>query len=66
MKPNQDKIKEILLREKYIEENDAEKADVFVKNKDGSFLDYFMRQGLLTLDLLGQALAEYFGVPYLT
>ena len=65
MNLDQEKIKEILLKENYIEKSDGEKADEFVKNKEGSFLDYFMLRGLLTEDLLGQALAEYFKVSYL-
>jgi len=65
MKLDQNKIKDILLAGSYISKADAEKADKFVKNKEGQFLDYFLRQGLLTSDLLGQALAESFKVSYL-
>ncbi|MEI7425182.1 MAG: GspE/PulE family protein, partial [Candidatus Staskawiczbacteria bacterium] len=64
MKLDQNKIKEILLKANYIAIDDAEKADKFVKNKEGEFLDYFMRNGLLTADLIGQALAESFKVSY--
>ncbi len=64
MKLDQNIIKEILLKENYIDKADVEKADEFVKNKEGSFLDYFTRNGLITTDLLGQALAENFKVPY--
>jgi type II secretory ATPase GspE/PulE/Tfp pilus assembly ATPase PilB-like protein len=62
---DQNKIKEILLKENYINKANAEKADEYVKNKEGEFLDYFMSNGLLTKDLFGQALAESFNVPYL-
>jgi type IV pilus assembly protein PilB len=65
MKIDQNKIREILLKENYIEKDEAEKADEFVKNKKGGFLDYFIREGRLTADLFGQALAEYFNVSYL-
>ena len=65
MKLDQEKIREILLKENYIEKSGAEKADEFVKTGEGDFLDYFIRSGLLTPDLLGQALAEYFKVSYL-
>ena len=65
MNLDQEKIKEILLKENYIEKTDAKKADEFVKNKEGSFLDYFMLRGLLSADLIGQAVAEYFKVSYL-
>ena len=64
MKLDQNKIKEILLKENYIKKGDAEKADEFAKTGEGGFLDYFMRKGLLTADFLGQALAEYFEVSY--
>lgn len=65
MKIDQNKIKEILLKGNYVNKIDADKADKFVKDKEGEFLDYFIRQGLLTPDLLGQALAESFKVSYL-
>lgn len=65
MNIDQAKIKEILLQASYITKEDSLKADIFVKNREGDFLDYFIRQGLLTPDLLGQALAEYFKVSYL-
>lgn len=65
MKLDQNKIREILLTGSYISRSDAEKADRFFKNKEGQFLDYFLREGLLTPDLLGQALSEYFKVRYI-
>lgn len=65
MNIDQSKIKEILLQGSYIAKEDLTKAEVFVKSGGGDFLDYFLKQGLLTPDLLGQALAEYFKVIYL-
>jgi len=65
MKLDQNQIKEILLAGHYIEEKDAKDAEDFAKNKEGSFLDYFNRAGLLTPDLLGQALAEFYKVSYI-
>jgi type IV pilus assembly protein PilB len=65
MKLDSNKIREILLAGNYISKDDAEKADKFVKNREGEFLDYFLREGILTSDLLGQALAESFKVPYI-
>jgi type II secretory ATPase GspE/PulE/Tfp pilus assembly ATPase PilB-like protein len=64
MSLDQDKIKEILIKENYIKEDEAQKAVEFVKTKDGDFLDYFIRTGRLTPDLIGQAFAEHFKVPY--
>ena len=65
MNIDQNKIKDILLKGNYINAEEAEKANEFVKNKEGEFLDYFLRYGFLTSDLIGQALAESFKVPYL-
>jgi len=65
MKLDQNKIREILLSGSYISKDDAEKADSFVKNKEGEFLDYFLREGILTSDLIGQALSESLKFNYL-
>jgi type IV pilus assembly protein PilB len=65
MKLDQNKIREILLEEKYVKKEDAKKADDFVKNKKGNFLEYFMSQGILNADLFGQAIAEFFKVSYI-
>lgn len=65
MKIDQAKILEILLQGSYVSGDEIAKVENFVKNKEGDFLDYFLRKGLLTSDLLGQAIAEYFKVTYL-
>jgi type II secretory ATPase GspE/PulE/Tfp pilus assembly ATPase PilB-like protein len=65
MKIDQTKIKEILLQGSYIGVEDVKKAQSFVEKNKGDFLDYFINQGLLTADLIGQASAEYFKVAYL-
>jgi type IV pilus assembly protein PilB len=65
MSIDQNKIKDILLKGNYITVEEAVKADKFVANKEGEFLDYFLRYGFLTSDLIGQALSESFKVSYL-
>jgi len=64
MNPDQTKIRSVLLLNNYIQEDEAKKADAFAKTGEGNFLDYFFRQGRLTPDIVGQALAEFFKVPY--
>ena len=64
MKADQNLIRDILLKEKYIQKAEAEKADEFTRNNEGSFTDYFIKQGRLTPDIIGQALSEHFKVDY--
>lgn len=58
------KIKEILLKGHYLSENDLNKALAEVENKKLLLDKYLLEFGLLTKDLLGQAMAEYFKVDY--
>lgn len=58
------KIKEILLRENYITQNDLTRAEDYVKQHNGSIIDYLFSSGLINKDLLGQAVAEAFRVPF--
>lgn len=64
MKMDQNKIKEILLKGAYIESKDLEEAEKFSNNIGADFVDYFIKKGTLTTDLLGQAIAESFKVSY--
>jgi type IV pilus assembly protein PilB len=58
-------IKEILIKGSYITEEDATKAEEYMKTHDEAvFADYLVNEGLISNDLLGQAMAESFGVPY--
>lgn len=57
-------IKNILLKEKYVSAEDIEKAEAFAKTHHTSITDYLLTEGLLTKDLLGQAVSESYGVPY--
>ncbi len=64
MKLNDEKIKKILLKENYITEEDIKEAEDFSKNHDISFVDYLFQKNLITKDLLGQAIAEFFNISY--
>ena len=55
-----------LLREQnYVPEEDIDAAWNTYPHEEGSFGEYVIDKGLLTYDLLGQAIAEKFGVPYI-
>lgn len=58
------KIKEILLRENYLDQKDLERAEVESKRNHSDLLDFLLNDGLVTPDLIGQAMAEEYGVPY--
>ncbi len=64
MKLNEQKTKEILLKGNYITQEDAKKAGVAFKKRKIGLIDYLFGEGILTPDLLGQAIAEFFKVNY--
>lgn len=64
MRPADENIKAILLRQHYISEADLRKAQQFVESHNASLVEYLLNEGLVTKDLLGQAIAESIGVPY--
>ena len=57
-------IKEILVNGNYISSEDAEKAEALAKQSDISFVDALLRDGVVNSDIVGQATAEAFNVPY--
>ncbi|HUQ30160.1 MAG TPA: ATPase, T2SS/T4P/T4SS family [Candidatus Paceibacterota bacterium] len=63
MRLDDTQVKEILLKGNYIGEEDAKKAEEFAKTSGGS-IAYLLSQELVTQDLVGQAIAESLGVPY--
>src|SRR6056297_387977 len=65
MELTDNKIKDILLRESYISPENVSEGEEYLKENDTNFVDYLLEQGLITESILGQALGEYFGVPYL-
>ena len=60
----EDQIKEILLAGSYVSKEDLVKADISTKASNTSVLNYFIERGVITGDLFGQAVAEYFNVKY--
>jgi type IV pilus assembly protein PilB len=63
MYPSIDKIKAILLKESYISEEDSKAAEAVAHDSAG-YVDYLIREQLLTKSLLGQALAEAAKLPF--
>ena len=57
-------IKEILLKENYVTKEDIKNSDDFAKSHNNSFVEYLLHENLITKDLLGQATAESYNVPY--
>lgn len=57
-------LAEVLLRGNYLSEEDIQKAEEFLSAGTSSLTDYIFSHQLLTKDLLGQALAESYGVSY--
>lgn len=58
------KIKEILLKENYVSEDDIQTAEDFSKSHNTSISDYLLSKNIITKDLIGQAIAESFKVSY--
>ncbi len=58
------KIKKILLEGQYISEEDIKEAEVYAKSHKSSFLDYLFSENILSKNILGQAIAEDFGVAF--
>lgn len=57
-------IKEILLAENYVSLEDITKAEKYAKDNNVSITDYLFNEEILTKDLFGQAMAEFFKVEY--
>lgn len=64
VKIEDEKLKKILLVQNYVLPEDIEKAEKFSRAQNISFADYLISHGLLTRDILGQAVAEFCQVPY--
>lgn len=64
MKFDDKAIKQILLKENYVSEEDLRGAENFTQTHHGSFTEYLLRENIITKDLLGQAIADSLDVPY--
>ena len=58
-------IKMILLSEGYVEKEELEKGEAYVKEQGGSLVDYLFEEKLMTKEIFGQALGEFFKVPFI-
>ncbi len=63
MYPSIDKIKALLLKENYISEKDSAAAEK-VAHSSEEYIEFLIRQELLTYPLLGQAIAEGYKLPF--
>lgn len=64
MQLDKTKIKKILIDGSYVSESDMAAAESFAKSHGTTILDYLLNKNLINKDLLGQAIAEFYGVPY--
>jgi type II secretory ATPase GspE/PulE/Tfp pilus assembly ATPase PilB-like protein len=58
------KIKQLLADENYVSKEDLAKAEKYAEGHHTSALDYLVDQGVLSRTLLGQAIAESFGMAF--
>jgi len=64
MKIDDKKLEEILLKGNYLSEEDLKKAKEEISKSKELLFDYLLVERVLSKDLIGQAIAESFKVPY--
>lgn len=64
IKINDEALKKILLDESYITQEDIQGAEQYMKSNNISFYDYLLQKNILNKELLGQAIAEAYKIPY--
>ncbi len=57
-------IKQILLKGNYVNDDDIKNGEAFAEKHGSTIVEYLLSEGLITRDLLGQAIAEAFAMPY--
>ncbi len=57
-------LKDILLKGSYVTQEDIAAAETYAKDNNTSIEEYLLKQGLITKDLIGQALAEQYKTSY--
>ncbi len=57
-------IKDILLKENYVSPEILQKAQDFAKENKSSLEEYLLNNGIVTPNLLGQAVAEFYKIPF--
>jgi len=63
MNINDNLVVQILLKQNYITQKDIDEAKTVVGDKD--MVEQFIKSGILTKKLIGQAIAEFFGFEYI-
>lgn len=58
------KVKKILVQEGYIGDDDLKKSEEYSESHHVYFLAYLLNENIITYDIMGQAIAKSFGVPY--
>lgn len=61
---NTTSIQDVLLKGNYVSKEDIKKAQVWAKTNRSTVLEYLLTESIITKDLLGQAVAEHYHVPY--
>ena len=65
MNLNDPRIKDILLQEDYLAEEDVKSAENYLKEHDGyTLVEYLLMEKLVTKKILAEAIAEFFKVQY--
>lgn len=64
MKLNDQQIKEILLSQNYVSAENMGKAEAAAKAGRLPLVEWLIAEQFITKDLLGQAVADFYGVPY--
>lgn len=59
-----EKLAEILQKQDYVKSENLDKAKEFAKKNGSSVADYLLAEHLLTKNILGQAIGEFFQIPY--
>lgn len=57
-------VKEALLAGKYASPEDIQRAEKYSRDHHSSLADFLLQENIVTNDVLGQAIAAHFGVPY--
>lgn len=63
-KTSDEQMVEALLNASYVPEDELKAAVATAQAEEISLFQYLVKSGLMTKDLIGQALAEYYSVPY--
>lgn len=62
---SEEKLKEILLKENYVDTEKIKIAEAEAKAQHLSIIDYLLGKNIITNNLLGQAIAEAYGLAYI-